>query len=147
MQNFIFHLKECWLLCLTHWGRVRHICVSKLTIISSDNGLSPERWNIVNLDPGNKLQWNINQNSWIFIQENTSQNVVWKRAAILSRPQCVSEYMLCYVKEMWMPRRAMALFVPHHIGAETKSCREHHRWEGSVGFRFWRPLARFRKPP
>ena len=30
---------------------------------------------------------------------------------------------------------------------EYKSCREHHRWEGSVGFCFWRPLARFRKPP
>ena len=27
--------------CLTHWGRVPHICVSKLNIISSDNGLSP----------------------------------------------------------------------------------------------------------
>ena len=30
-------------LLLTHWGRVTHICVSKLTIISSDNGLSPGR--------------------------------------------------------------------------------------------------------
>ena len=28
---------------LTHWGRVTHICVGKLTIIGSDNGLSPER--------------------------------------------------------------------------------------------------------
>ena len=28
---------------LTHWGRVMHICVSKLTIIGSDNGLSPDR--------------------------------------------------------------------------------------------------------
>ena len=28
---------------LTHWGRVGRICVSKLTIIGSDNGLSPER--------------------------------------------------------------------------------------------------------
>ena len=28
---------------LTHWGRVTHICVSKLTIIASDNGLSPGR--------------------------------------------------------------------------------------------------------
>ena len=25
----------------THWGRVTHICVSELTIIGSDNGLSP----------------------------------------------------------------------------------------------------------
>ena len=28
---------------LTHWGRVTHICVGKITIIGSDNGLSPER--------------------------------------------------------------------------------------------------------
>ena len=28
---------------LTHWGRVTYICVSKLTIIDSDNGLSPGR--------------------------------------------------------------------------------------------------------
>ena len=28
---------------LTHWGRVTDICVGKLTIIGSDNGLSPER--------------------------------------------------------------------------------------------------------
>ena len=27
---------------LTHWGRVTRICVSKLTIIGSDNGLSPD---------------------------------------------------------------------------------------------------------
>ena len=28
---------------LTHWGRVTHICVSKLTIIGSDKGLSSDR--------------------------------------------------------------------------------------------------------
>ena len=28
---------------LTHWGRVTHICVCNLTIIGSDNGLSPGR--------------------------------------------------------------------------------------------------------
>ena len=32
---------------LTHWGRVTHICVGKLTIISSDNGLSPERRQVI----------------------------------------------------------------------------------------------------
>ena len=38
--------KLCTLLIiivLTHWGRVTHICVDKLTIIGSDNGLSPGR--------------------------------------------------------------------------------------------------------
>ena len=28
---------------LTYWGRVTHICVGKLSIIGSDNGLTPER--------------------------------------------------------------------------------------------------------
>ena len=29
--------------CLTHWGPVTHICVGKLTILGSNNGLSPGR--------------------------------------------------------------------------------------------------------
>ena len=28
---------------LTHWGRLTHICVIKVTVIGSDNGLSPDR--------------------------------------------------------------------------------------------------------
>ena len=31
------------MIVLTHWGRVTHICVGNLTIIGSDNGLSPGR--------------------------------------------------------------------------------------------------------
>ena len=38
--DVITHYDSNW---LTHWGRVTHICVSKLTIIGSDNGLSPDR--------------------------------------------------------------------------------------------------------
>ena len=36
----------------------------------------------------NKLQSNCNKNSYIFIHENTCQNVVYRRAAILFQPQC-----------------------------------------------------------
>ena len=75
---------------------MRHICVSKLTIIGSDNGLSPDQrhylnqcWNIVNCTTGNKLQSNLKQNLYIFIQENAFENVVWKMASIVTRPQCV----------------------------------------------------------
>ena len=32
-----------FVLVLTHWGRVTHICVDNLTIIGPDNGLSPGR--------------------------------------------------------------------------------------------------------
>ena len=36
----------------------------------------------------NKLQGNLNENSYIFIQENASENVTWKKSAIFSWPQC-----------------------------------------------------------
>ena len=36
-------LNRLGLSCLSHWGRETHICVGKLTIIASDNGLSPRR--------------------------------------------------------------------------------------------------------
>ena len=42
------HIWRCtiphWtLFLLTQWGRVMHICIGKLTIIGSDNGLSPDQ--------------------------------------------------------------------------------------------------------
>ena len=37
------HTRKCNTAVLTHWGRMTHICVGKLTIIGSDNGLSPGR--------------------------------------------------------------------------------------------------------
>ena len=64
---------------LTHWGRVMHICVGNLTIISSDNGLLPGlRQAIIWTNAGillngplwTKLQWNLNLNSIIFIKKN-----------------------------------------------------------------------------
>ena len=43
---------------LTHWGRVTHICVGKLTIIVSDNGLSPARRQaIIKTNAGILLIW------------------------------------------------------------------------------------------
>ena len=32
-----------FMILLTHWGRLTHICISKVTIIGPDNGLSPGR--------------------------------------------------------------------------------------------------------
>ena len=46
-QNHVINLQQYvllyYIISLTHWGRVTHICVNKLTIIGSDNGLSPGR--------------------------------------------------------------------------------------------------------
>ena len=41
--EYTLEVITCKVQQLTHWGRVTHICVSKLTIIASDNGLSPGR--------------------------------------------------------------------------------------------------------
>ena len=85
---------------LTHWGRVMHICVSKQTIIGSDNGLSPDRrqaiiWTnagILLIGPtGSNFSEIFNRNSDNFIQENAFESVVCETAAILSRPQCVKQ--------------------------------------------------------
>ena len=45
LEIHMFNIVTPSLTCsgLTHWGRVTHICVGKLTIIDSDNGLSPGR--------------------------------------------------------------------------------------------------------
>ena len=75
---------------LTHWGRVTHISIGKLTIIGSDNGLSPGQLR-------NKLQWNFNRNSNIFIHENALENVICEMDSILSRPQCVNAYIYIFV--------------------------------------------------
>ena len=77
------------ILHLTHWGRVTHIYVSKLAWPTPSHYLN-QCWNFDNCTLGNKLQWNLNRNVYIFIQENAFANVVWKMAAILSRPQCVN---------------------------------------------------------
>ena len=41
INTFILSLPLSVLVALTNSGRVMHICISKLNIIGSDNGLSP----------------------------------------------------------------------------------------------------------
>ena len=105
MLVYFFHSNlpdEPWYLFsyihLAHWGRVTHICVSKLTIIDSDNGLSPCRrqaitWTNVGIlltgPPGTNSNEILIESHTFSFKENPFQIVVWKLAAILSRPQCV----------------------------------------------------------
>ena len=46
--------------------------------------------NYSHLNPGNKLQWNSNQNMKFLINENPFGNIVCKMAAILSRQRWVN---------------------------------------------------------
>ena len=78
---------------LAHWGRVTHICASKLIIIVSDNVLSPgRRQAITRINDGigligpsttnfSEILTKI-QNSCILIQDNAFENIVCKMAAI-----------------------------------------------------------------
>ena len=68
-------------------------------------------WNIVNWTIRNKLKWNFNLNSNIFIQRNTFESVVCEMVAISSWSQCVNEWrvptytsptILGYPKQKWL---------------------------------------------
>ena len=77
-----------------------HICVGKLTIIGSDNGLAPgRRQAIIRTNARISLIGHLGSNfndilseipTFSFIQENPFENVVWEMAAILYRPRCVN---------------------------------------------------------
>ena len=83
---------------LTQWGRVMHICASKLISIGSDNGLSPGRqqsiiWNDVKILLTELLGTNFSgiliEIHTFSLKRNAFENVVWEMAAVLSLPQSV----------------------------------------------------------
>ena len=83
---------------LTHWGRVTHICVSKLTAIGSENGLSPGRHQAIMTKAREllirSLKTNLSEilNSFILIQGNVSKmlSAKWRRfylgPTVLTKP-------------------------------------------------------------
>ena len=56
----------------------------------STKPLSDQCWNIVKWIVRNKFRWNLNRNSYIFVQGNAFENVVCNMAATFSQPQCVN---------------------------------------------------------
>ena len=100
---------------LTQWCRVTHICISKLTLIGSDNGFSPARRQAIIWYSAGIL---LNQNLWTNLSEtlrdvthfhsrNASENVVYEIATILSRPQCVNcRFTVSIMARSWALRPA-----------------------------------------
>ena len=86
-----------------------YICVGNLTIIGSDNGLSPGQrqaitWTDVGILLIGPLGTNFSGmliNSYISIQENPFENGVWKMAAILSRYQFVKSAFVQERVALW----------------------------------------------
>ena len=115
----------CWLLLpsiitsewLTDWGRVTHICVSKLTIIGSDNGLSPgRRQAIIWTNTGILLIWPLGTNAGeilieihIFSFKKIHLEMSSAMSAILSRPHLTFRLPVAH----W-PRKAMTCIPQTH---------------------------------
>ena len=71
---------------LNHWGRMTHICVSKLTImmvfpLAGAKPLYESMLEYCQSDHCEKNQWKTNRNLYILIQENAFENVIRKLAA------------------------------------------------------------------
>ena len=78
---------------LTHWGRVTYICIRKLTIIGSDNGLSPERrqtiiWTNVGILVIEPLGTNFSE-SVIEIHTFSLKKMHLKISSVKCRPFCL----------------------------------------------------------
>ena len=87
---------------LTHWGRVTHICVSELTIIGSDNGLSPGRrqaiiWNNAGLLLIEPLGTSVNEIS-IEIQTFSFKKTHLKTSSAKWRPCCLGLNVLSLIQ-------------------------------------------------
>ena len=78
-------------------------------------------WNIVNWNLRNKLQWNFNRNSYIFIQEYPFVNGVWKMASILSRPKCVNKLDLLSSSQMIKEVIAAEYYI-YHDSRAVRAC-------------------------
>ena len=122
---------------LTHLPQVPHICDSELgqhwfrqwlVACSAPSHYLNQCWLIVNWTLRNKLQWNLNQNTKLFIYENAFENAVCEMAAILSRGRWVKMYAwkslthLCPNDIIWRHRNgptlaqviACCLMAPNH---------------------------------
>ena len=86
---------------LNHPPLVPHICLNEsgqhwfrywLVAYSSPNYYLNHWWVVVNWTLRNKLQWNFNHNTDLFIHENASENIVCEMTTILSRGRWVKGY-------------------------------------------------------
>ena len=82
-----------FMMWLTHWNRVTHICVDNLTIIGSDIGLSPWRrqaiiWTNAGLLLIGPLGTYLSE-SWIQIQQCSFKKIDLKMSSGKCRPSCL----------------------------------------------------------
>ena len=95
---------------LTHWGQVTHICISKLIIIGSDNGLSPgRRQAIIWTNAGILLIWTLGTNFSEILSEIHAFSFMkmhLKRSSAKWLPFCLSLNVLTH----WGRDKMAAIF-------------------------------------
>ena len=111
---------------LTHWGRVTHMCVSKLTIIGSDNGLSPDRRQaIIWINAGILLIGPLGTNFSeivIEIQTFSSKRIRLKMSSAtccsfrLGLNVLISNYILCIMWDEWSIHSQFSTVQPLNFG-------------------------------
>ena len=146
---FILPLKKISTLVLTHWGRGTHICVTYVTIIVSDNGLSPSRhqaiiWTNAGILPIGPLGTNFNETS-IGIQTFSFTKMHLKMSSAKRLPFCLGLNVLNpLLFQLWFPQnprtsvppcstqsgRCMAF--PLISGLSSLFCRQVSELQGNV---------------
>ena len=122
---------------LTHWGRVTHICVSKLTIIGSDNGLSPgRRQAIIWTNAGILLIWTLWTNFSEIVSETHAfsfKKMHLKKASPKWRPFCLGLNVLTC---NWSTTNISCIYAYNSIMAPSMrvvcGCFDHPVWQNSA---------------
>ena len=120
LQNIWRWLAALLLHILPHCVWVTYICISKLNIIGSDNGLLPgwcqaiiwtNAGNIVYWTLRYIFQWNLHWNSYIFIQ----RKCIWK-CHFVSASMCenLAPIMYSELRHHWCKERLVACLTPSH---------------------------------
>ena len=132
---------------LTHWGRVTHVCVAKLIIIGSDNGLSPDRrqtiiWTNAGLLSIGPLRRYFSENL-IKMQQFSLRKIYLKMSSAKWRPSCLglNVLILAFQGDLVHSRRQCLIYVPmaDHFASHSllwlpkdRQCRGHVRNVTSV---------------
>ena len=103
---------------LTYWGRLRHICVMKLTTIGSDNGLSPGRrqaiiWNNAGISLNGPLGTNFSE-VLTEIYAFSFKKMHLKMSSGKWRPFCLGLNVLAH-----RPQEKSSCFSGHHSQRTT----------------------------
>ena len=122
---------------LTHWVRVTHICVGKLTIIGSDNGLSPGRrqaiiWTSAGILLNETLGTNFSE-ILIGIQIFSFEKMRLKMSSAKWRPFCLglnvlTEYTRCEFFCMLLVVSVSFVPVPVSISEKTLKISNPRDW-------------------